>query len=195
MSSPWSETQMYQSFWSPAHCGACGLVCRTFSLGSRGTQWAQWVTRCGHDMQRASGKHVWEDRQLKQQAGGPGPVRVAGETVGTFGSGPGGPDGWGSCGGGGGGGWISWGAGLWLLSESAWAAAGAAGGSSRCTPSCCRGCSTAEVATSVGGNEGMGRAASPCCEVLLRDIFNTAYIFTPTPWMSVLKQENALAWF
>lgn len=42
-----------------------------------------------------------EDRQLKQQAGGPGPVRVAGETAGTFGSGLGGPDGWGSCGGGG----------------------------------------------------------------------------------------------
>lgn len=42
-----------------------GLQCRTFSLGARGTQWAQCVTRCGHDMQRASGKHVREDRQLK----------------------------------------------------------------------------------------------------------------------------------
>lgn len=42
----------------------------------------------------------------KQQAGGrgPSPVQVAGETAGTFGSGPGGPDRWGSCGGGGGGG-------------------------------------------------------------------------------------------
>lgn len=25
----------------PAHCGACGLVCHTFSLEARGTQWAQ----------------------------------------------------------------------------------------------------------------------------------------------------------
>ncbi len=42
-------------------------------------------------------------RQAVKTAGwGPGPVRVAGETAGTFGSGPGGPDGWGSCGGGGG---------------------------------------------------------------------------------------------
>lgn len=53
-------------------------------------------------MQRASGKHVREDRQLEQQAGGPGSVRGASETVGTFGSGPGGPDGWDSFGGGGG---------------------------------------------------------------------------------------------
>lgn len=53
-------------------------------------------------MQRACGKHVREDRQLIQQAGGPRPGPMAGETAGTFGSGPGGPDGWGSCGGGGG---------------------------------------------------------------------------------------------
>ena len=57
-------------------------------------------------------------RQAVKTAGwGPGPVRVAGETVGTFGSGPDGPDGWDSCGGGRGG--ISSGAGLRLLSESA----------------------------------------------------------------------------
>lgn len=187
MSSPWSKTQMYQSFWSPSPLWCMWTSLSHISLGARGTQWAQWVTQCGQVMQRASGKHVREDRQLKQQAGGPGPVRVAGETAGTFGSGPGGPDGWGSCGGGGV--WISSGAGLGLLSESAWGAAAAAGGSSRCIPSSCTGCSTAGGATTVGGNEGMGRAASSCCEVLLRDIYNTAchkVQLTPTPWSSSL---------
>lgn len=168
MSSPWSKTQMYQSFWSPSPLWC--MWTSTFSLGARGTQWAQWLTQCGHVMQRASGKHVREDRQLT--AGwGPAPVQVAGETAGTFGSGPGSPDGWGSCSGGGG--WISSGAGLGLLSESVWGAAAAAGGSSRCIPSSCTGCSTAGGATTAGGNEGMGRAASSCCEVLLRDIYNT----------------------
>lgn len=172
MSSPWSKTQMYQSFWSPSP-----LWCMWTSLSHifSGSQ-RHTVGSVSHTVWACHAESKWKAcvrRQAVKTAGwGPGPVRVAGETAGTFGSGPGSPDGWGSCGGGGG--WISSGAGLGLLSESAWGAAAAAGGSSRCTPSSCTDCSAAGVATDVGGNEGMGTAASPCCEVLLRDIYNTA---------------------
>lgn len=55
----------------------------THSLGARGTEWAQPVTRCGQIMQRASGKHVQgrDDSRLGPRVQAPGPSGLTKQLV------------------------------------------------------------------------------------------------------------------
>lgn len=117
MSSPWSETQMCTSpsglpaplrvhvrpAWEPE---AHGGLSEAHSVGKscRERVWKACARRQAVKKQQAGGWWVESGEGWRGSGRGPGPVRVAGEAAGTFGSGPGSPDGWGSCGGGGGGG-------------------------------------------------------------------------------------------